>query len=128
MDQPNSELPGTHNAAGLTDHALMKSKDRLADFWTAYAAALWALIFARFHVVWATGWYVGLDAEQSRIAFSKPPFLVYDLMVAGMCAVAVPVALAVTMPWGHRVPRRLLGMVAWGGSGLLDLSFLASVA
>jgi hypothetical protein len=93
----------------------------------AYAAALWALIFAVFHVVWAAGWYIGLDPEQARIAFAKTPFLVYDIVVAGMCALAVPVALALTMPWGRRVPRRLVGFFAWGGTGLLVLRSVASV-
>jgi len=93
--------------------------------WAAYAAALWALIFAVFHVIWATGWYVGLDAERARTAFAKTPFFVYDLVVAGMCAFAVPVALA--MPWGRRLPRRLVGLFAWGGMGLLVLRSVASV-
>jgi len=93
---------------------------------TAYAAALWALIFAVFHVVWATGWYVGLNHEKARIAFAKTPFFVYDLVVAGICAFAVPVALALAMPWGHRLPRRLLGLFAWTGTGLLVLRQTAS--
>lgn len=63
----------------LKDDASVKSKGRCVNSWTAYAAALWALIFAGFHVIWATGWYVGLDVEQAQIAFSKTPFFVYDL-------------------------------------------------
>lgn len=95
--------------------------------WEAYAAALWALIFAVFHVIWAAGWYVGLDPEHARIAFAKTPFLVFDLLVAGMCAVAVPVALALAMPWGRRLPRRLVGLFAWGGTGLLALRSVTSI-
>ncbi len=101
------------------------SRSRIS--WPAYAAALWALIFAVFHTIWATGWYVGLDQEQARIAFAKTPFLVYDLVVAGICAFAVPVALALAMPWGRRLPRGLLGLFAWGGTGLLVLRSVASV-
>jgi hypothetical protein len=97
----------------------MKYPDHLSGSWVGYAAALWALIFAAFHVIWATGWYVGLDAEQSRTAFAKRWFLVYDLVVAGMCVVAVPVALALVQPWGQRLPRSLVGALAWGGTGLL---------
>jgi hypothetical protein len=92
-----------------------------------YGAALWALIFAVFHVIWATGWYVGLDPESARKAFARTPFLVYDLVVAGMCAFAVPVALALAMPWGRRLPRRLVGLFAWTGTGLLLLRSVASV-
>lgn len=99
----------------------MSDPDHLSGSWVGYAAALWALIFAAFHIVWASGWYIGLDAEQTRIAFAKRWFLVYDLVVAGICAFAVPVALALTMPWGCRLPRRLVGLFAWGGTGLLVL-------
>jgi Protein of unknown function (DUF3995) len=112
----------------LKGDACVKSKGKRVNSWTAYAAALWALIFAGFHVIWATGWRVGLDAEQARIAFSKTPFFVYDLVVAGMCVVAAPVALALTMPWGRRLPRGLLGLVAWTGSGLLVIRSVASIA
>jgi hypothetical protein len=100
---------------------------RCGSSWAAYSAALWALIFAIFHVIWATGWYVGLDPEAARKAFAKTPFFVYDLVVAGMCAFAEPVALALAMPWGCRIPRRLDGLFAWTGTGLLLLRSVASV-
>ena len=74
------------------------------------------------------GWYVGLDPDQARIAFAKTPFLVYDLVVAGMCAFAVPVALALAMPWRQRLTRRLVGLFAWAGTGLLVLRSVASGA
>jgi len=66
-----------------------------------------------FHIIWAAGWYVGLDAEQAQKAFAKPWFMAYDLVVAGMCAFAVPVTLGLVQPWGRRLPRRLLGVFAW---------------
>ena len=105
----------------------MSSYNRFRIPWAAYAAALWALIFALFHLIWATGWYVGLDPEQARLAFAKTPFLVYDLVVAGMCAFAVPVALALAMPWGQRLPRRLVSLFAWSGTALLVLRSVASI-
>jgi hypothetical protein len=105
----------------------MTSDTRFHAFWPAYAAALWALIFAVFHVIWATGWYVGLDPEAARIAFAKTPFFIYDLVVAACCAIAVPVALALAMSWGRRLPRRLVGILTWGGTGLLVLRSVASV-
>jgi hypothetical protein len=40
--------------------------------------------------------------------FAVPWKLAYDLVAGGMCLVAVPVSLALGMPWGRRVPRRLL--------------------
>lgn len=95
--------------------------------WTAYAAALWALTFAVFHFVWASGWYPGLDAERARIAFAIRWKLIYDIVAGVMCVVAVPVALALTMPWGQRLPRRLVGFFAWTGTGLLVLRSVASL-
>lgn len=96
-------------------------------YWIAYAAACWALIFAVFHIVWAAGWYVGLDPAAAAAAFAVPWKLAYDLVVAAMCLVAVPVALALAMPWGRRVPRRLLGALAWTGTSLLVLRAVASL-
>ncbi len=103
------------------------SAGRFRGSWTAYAASLWALIFAVLHLVWAAGWYIGLDAEQARKAFDRTWFMVYDLVVAGMCALAVPVALALVQPWGRRLPRRLVGVLAWGGTALLLLRAGGSV-
>ncbi len=99
----------------------MSEREHLRGSWVGYGTALWALIFAVLHVVWALGWYVGLDPEESRKAFARPWFFAYDLVVAGMCAVAVPVALALVRPWGRRLPRFLIGALAWGGTGLLVL-------
>ncbi len=97
------------------------------NFWIACAAASWAGVFAAFHIIWAAGWYIGLDPVQAQAAFSKPWMLAYDLVVAGICIVAVPVALAIAMPWGQRVPRRLLLALAWTGTGLLLLRAAGSL-
>ena len=93
----------------------------LRESWAGYAAASWALIFAVLHVVWATGWHIGLDEELSRKAFQQRWFLIYDLVIAGLCAVAVWVALALVQPWGKRLPRLLVGGLAWCGSAVLVL-------
>ncbi len=95
--------------------------------WVAYAAALWASLFAAFHIVWAAGWYPLLDAEQARIAFANPWKWAYDVVVAAMCVIAVPVALAPVMSWGQHVPRRLIYTLAWVGSALLVLRSAASL-
>jgi hypothetical protein len=99
---------------------------RPGRLWVAYAAACCALIFGSFHVVWAAGWYIGLDPERARVAFARPAHLAYDLVVSGMCFVAVPLALALAMPWGHRLPRRVVGFLAWVGTGLLLMRAVAS--
>jgi hypothetical protein len=95
--------------------------------WVAYGAALWALVFAVLHVVWATGWYIGLPTEWAQKAFAQPWFLAYDLVVAGIGSLAVLVALALVRPWGRRLPRWLVGLFAWGGTGLLVLGCVVSV-
>jgi len=50
--------------------------------WVAYAAALWATVFAVFHVIWAAGWYPLLNAEQARLAFATPWKWAYCVVVA----------------------------------------------
>jgi len=87
----------------------------------AYAAAAWASLFAVLHGVWAAGWYIGLQADEARRAFERPGFLAFDIIVAGMCTLAAAVALALVRPWGRRVPRWLVGLLAWGATGLLAL-------
>lgn len=96
--------------------------------WIAWAAAGWSLLFAAFHLAWAAGWYIGLDPARARVAFAKPAFLAYDLVVAAMCIVAVPVFLALGLSWGERVPRRLLVCVAWAGTLLLGARAVGSAA
>ena len=76
--------------------------------WVAYAAALWASVFAVFHIVWAAGWYPLLHAEQARIAFATPWKWAFDVLVAAMCVLAIPVVLAPVMSWGQHLPRRLI--------------------
>jgi hypothetical protein len=93
-----------------------------------YGAAIWALIFATLHVAWAMGWYVGLDHEAARQAFQRRWFLVYDLVVAGLCLLAFAVALALVQQWGRRLPHSVVGILAWGGTGLLALRGGAGVA
>jgi hypothetical protein len=105
----------------------MTRKETSRHRWIAYAAACWASIFAAFHIVWAAGWYVGLDPVATAAAFTSPWMLAYDLVVAAMCVVAVPVALALALPWGRRVPRRLLTTLALIGTGLLALRAAASL-
>lgn len=97
------------------------SRTRTRGAWAAYGAAAWALTFSTFHFMWAAGWYVGLDHGSAQEAFQRRWFLVYDLVVAVVCLLAVAVALALVRPWGRRLPRRLLGGLAWSGTGLLAL-------
>ncbi len=134
-------LPGmvrrqvTSRATSMTLSKLSRSASRATRHqrpgpntsWAGCAAALWALIFGFLHVAWAAGWYIGLEAEQARKAFDQPSFLAYDLGVAGLCMVAVGVALALVRPWGHRLPRWLVGGLAWTGTVVLMLRAASAV-
>jgi hypothetical protein len=88
---------------------------------------MWAAVFAVFHVIWAAGWYPLLDAKEARLAFATPWKWTFDVVVAGMCVVAVPVALAPVMAWGQSLPQRLIYRLAWIGSALLLLRFVAAL-
>ena len=95
--------------------------------WAAYSAAIWAAIVAVFHIIWAAGWYPLLNAEQARIAFAVPWKWAFDVVVAVMCVVAVPVALAPVTPLGQYLSRPLVFALAVTGSALLLLRSTASL-
>jgi hypothetical protein len=95
--------------------------------WAAYAAASWALVFAIFHIIWAAGWYPLLHAEGARIAFATPWKWWFDVVVAAMCLIAVPVALGPVMAWGRRVPMRPVFVLACIGSALLVVRSVGSL-
>ena len=103
----------------------MSSSSPRGTDWVAYAAATWAFVFAAFHVVWACGWYVGLHAEEARIAFRKPYTLPYDLVVAAMCVIGGVLALAPVRAWGARLRRPGVRVIAWIGTVLLVLRAVA---
>jgi len=89
--------------------------------WPAYGAAAWSLVFALFHIVWAMGWYVGLDQETARRAFETTWKLVYDIVIAGLCVLGVCLALSFVQPWGRRMPQWCINFVGWCATGLLLL-------
>ena len=96
--------------------------------WVAYAAGLWASVFAIFHIIWAAGWYPLLNAEQARVAFATPWMYAYNVVVAAACLIAVPVALApVRASWGQYLSRRLVFTLACIGTTLLVLRAGASL-
>ena len=68
-----------------------------------------------------------LDAEKARVAFATPWKWAYDVVVAAMCVIAVPVALAPVMSWGRRLSGGLIYTLAWIGSALLVLRSVASL-
>jgi hypothetical protein len=89
--------------------------------WAGYGAAVWALIFTLLHGIWAVGWYIGLQEAHAQWAFQRTWTKVYNLVIVAMCGLAVVVALALVQPWGRALPRRLLSLLMWCGTGLLVL-------
>lgn len=103
-----------------------ESKVAVGTF-AAYGATLWALIFGLLHVFWAAGWYVGLDAEQARAAFERSWFYRYNLAAAGMCAVAVPLALSLRRAEKRGLPAQLSAVFGWSAAAILGLRGMAGV-
>lgn len=121
---------GSRTAAATAGSA--KSKNP----WIEYGAALWAFAFACLHIAWSFGWYPGLDAESARKAFARSWFFTYNLIAAGLCFLAVAVALAPIQSWGRKIPRAFLKAVARacavilalrGGAGALGAIYFAIV-
>ena len=122
LASPALQLAIVTRCPSVTSNSAPEGDSRLRiGPWGAYAAALWASVFAIFHIIWAAGWYPLLDVEQARIAFATPWKWAYDVVVAAMCVSAVPVALAPVMSWGQHAPRRLIYRLAWIGTALLLL-------
>jgi hypothetical protein len=108
-------------------HVALRTLKQRNSPWAAYGAAIWASIFAVFHIVWAAGWYPLLNAEEARIAFAVPWKWAFDVAVAGMCVIAIPVALAPVTSLGQHISRPLVFGLAVTGSGLLVLRSTASL-
>jgi len=94
---------------------------RSHDSWLAYGAAAWSFIFAVLHALWAAGWYVGLPSSSAQKAFQRPWFLIYDIVIAGLCGLGVVVALALARRAAAWRIGRLIGGLAWVGTAVLVL-------
>jgi hypothetical protein len=91
--------------------------------WPAWAAAVWAFGFAGLSFAWALGsrLSLGTQARSIREQFDDPEFVAVLWATGGLKAVAGVIALALVLPFGRRVPRRLLMVAAWGTAVLLLL-------
>lgn len=86
--------------------------------WSAYAAAVWAFLFALMSFYWALGGTAGVETLGS--AFSDPavigdPLFVAFVWITGFLKLLSGVlALALVQAWGRRIPRRFLLFAVWG--------------
>jgi hypothetical protein len=84
------------------------------------AACAWAVIFASLSLYWAAGGLAGgetLGVEIDRLAHERDASFVAELWAAfALKLVAAALALALSEPWGRRLPRRLL-LVLGGATG-----------
>ncbi|MGY6021859.1 hypothetical protein [Streptomyces spinosirectus] len=91
----------------------------------AYGAAAALVPYLVIKVTWVVGSLLGL-LPVGR-GFSLGGWLVLNTVTIGMAAAGITLALALVRPWGMRIPGRLVGFVAWVGSGFL-VSILPFVA
>lgn len=94
--------------------------------WFAYAAAVWAFIFAAISFYWAAGGMVGaetLGAGIARLAAARDAEMITVTWVTGgLKVLAGLLALALVQRWGRVFPQWLLRVAAWG-AGLLFLGY-----
>ncbi|MFE7168272.1 hypothetical protein [Streptomyces sp. NPDC057616] len=83
----------------------------------AYGAAASLVPYLVIKVSWVVGSLLGL-LPVGR-GFSLGGWLVLNTLTIGMAAAGITLGLALVRPWGMRIPGRLVGFVAWVGSGFL---------
>lgn len=68
---------------------------------------------------WLAGSSVGTTSGPSGAAMHDERYVVGNLVTVGMDLVAIVLVLALTFPWGRRVPGWLLAVPVWVAAGLL---------
>lgn len=102
------------------------NRQRRSPTWAAYAACVWAWLFAAMSFYWAAGGTVGLATlgrTIERLALMRDPVMV---AVGGWGAGIAKViggllALALVRPWGRGIPPRILRAAVWLAGILLAL-------
>ena len=91
--------------------------------WAAYTACAWAVAFAAFSLYYAAGGRVGADLQAIAIreAAEEGDLTAVLWVTAALKVVAALLALALVQRWGRSIPRRILGMTAWGAGALIGL-------
>jgi hypothetical protein len=85
--------------------------------WIAYAAAVWAFIFAAMSFYWALGGMTGaetLGTGIAELARERDSEILMITWITGILKAAAGVAvLALIQPWGRMFPRWLLRLGVW---------------
>jgi hypothetical protein len=88
-----------------------------------YGAGGWAFLFAALSFYWALGGTAGAETISPAIvqlARAHVPWVMAVLWISAILKVFSGfVALALIQPWGSRVPRWILLLLAWGAGTLL---------
>ena len=89
--------------------------------WPAFAAATWAFGFGGLSFAWALGsrLTLGTQALAIREHFRDADFVAVLWATGALKVIAGLIALSLVLPFGRRVPRRLLVVAAWGTAVLL---------
>src|ERR1700743_1686026 len=89
----------------------------------AYAACGWSFLFALLSFYWALGGMAGVETISPQIiqlALAHDPLIIAALWATAIVKVISGiVVLALVQPWGRKVPRWLLLLLAWGAGTLL---------
>lgn len=89
----------------------------------AYAACGWAIVFGALSCYWALGGTAGAETVSPAIvqlARAHDPWVEAALWLSAlMKVISGVVVLALIQPWGRRIPRWLLLLLAWGAGTLV---------
>lgn len=83
------------------------------------ATVLACLPYLALKVAWLTGSSVGIRSGAAGAEMHDERYVVGNLVTVGMELVAIALLLALTFPWGRRVPGWLLAVPVWVAAGLL---------
>ena len=106
---------------GTTETQAQTARRFGRETWAAYAACVWALLFALMSFYWALGGQLGLNTLGAGIrALAHDPGFVAIVWLTGIAKVIGGLfALTLVRPWAHWLPPIWKLALAWiGGAGL----------
>jgi len=86
---------------------------------TAYAAFVWALLFALSNVYWGLGGRLAVPLADPEVAFGDPAFVVFNWAAVVLKVGLGLLALATVHPWGRVFPRLAMLIVTYAAGGAM---------